>query len=318
MKKESYFKPKIDPKIRETSENSIRDYRKDGVLSLLLDSSLISATQEKNFDIKLVECGEYKQVYFFPHKRHVKDKSKEKGKLDIDLLFRCEENRSRVVEKQEPKAIELKNINRSKFQLQRLVKCNEQDFKTFITLTFSDNVTCIDEANKKFHIWRTKIQSIKKDFKYVCVPEFQKRGAVHYHLMTNLEIDKEYEYFRRGKQNKVKLIIPQEGKNTQYDVKYWPYGFTSIFNLKDINVIGYITKYMTKDIDNRLWGKRRYLYSNNLNKPIEHLIDYNNLNEFKYFINNMTNLELVFEQKYIDYFDDEVIFKEYKTVDTKL
>ena len=37
--------------------------------------------------------------------------------------------------------------------------------------------------------------------------------------------------------------------------------------MKDINIIGYLSKYMTKDIDNRLFGKRRYLYSQNLVKP---------------------------------------------------
>lgn len=50
--------------------------------------------------------------------------------------------------------IELKNILRSKFQLQRLVKSNEDIFKTFITLTFADNIQDIAKANKCFKNWR--------------------------------------------------------------------------------------------------------------------------------------------------------------------
>lgn len=137
--------------------------------------------------------------------------------------------------------IEQKNIDRSKFQLQRLIKANEKEFKTFITLTFSDNVKDIKKANEKFNSWRTKIKSIYNDFRYVCVPEFQKRGAVHYHLLTNLEINKEYFYIRRNKQTKVKLILPQLNKKCQYDVKYWSNGFTSVFSMKNINVVGFLS-----------------------------------------------------------------------------
>ena len=136
-------------------------------------------------------------------KKELKLNDDKKNKIiDVDFLFK-EENHSR---RHELNTIEYKNIMRSKFQLQRLVKSNEDIFKTFITLTFEENLKDIDVANQKFKSWRTKIKSIFKDFKYICVPEFQKRGAVHYHLLTNLEIDKIYTYVRLKKECETKLV----------------------------------------------------------------------------------------------------------------
>ena len=141
---------------------------------------------------------------------------------------------------------------------------NESDFKSFITLTFAENVTDINEANKKFDIWRTKITKVLKDknisFKYLGVPEFQNRGAVHYHLLTNLEVNGDY-------------LTLQHGKENMYDVKYWKYGFSSAFDIMrntddNFNIALYICKYLYKDIDNRLFGRNKCLKSNNLKKPL--------------------------------------------------
>lgn len=275
-------------------------------VALLLDSSLISPTQEFKYDLKLVECGDYVQVYYFENTK--KKKEKKEKEIDIDNLYKSEETYKR---RTELKTIEFKNINRSKFQLQRIVKANEDVFKTFITLTFADNIKNIEVANKKFDIWRTKIKSIYKDFQYVCVPEFQKRGAVHYHLLTNLEINKIYQYTRRNKDLEVQLIIPQENKKTQYDVKYWSYGYTSVFPMEDINVVGYISKYMTKDIDNRLYGKRRYLYSQSLKVPKECFIE----KDSKHLLNLLMlieNSDVTYKKSYLDYYGDEIQFIEYK------
>jgi len=271
----------------------------------LLDSSLIFPTHFK-YDMKIIECGEYIQAYFF---ENIKTKNKkEKKEIDVDNLYKNEETYKK---RNDLKVIEFKNINRSKFQLQRIVKANEDIFKTFITLTFADNIKDIDVANKKFDIWRTKIKSIYKDFQYVCVPEFQKRGAVHYHLLTNLEINKVYQYVRRNKQLEAQLIIQQENSNNQYDVKYWSYGYSSVFTMKDINVVGYISKYMTKDIDNRLYGKRRYLCSHTLKVPHEFFLEKES-KDLIYFLNKMGDSEIMYSKQYLDYYGSGVRFVEYK------
>jgi len=276
---------------------------RESVMSPLLDSSLIIPTKitgNKKYNFKLVICGDYLQLYKFNKDKLKKDINLEKDKeknIDINYLFK-EANYSR---KEDKKIIEYKNIMRSKFQLQRLVKSNENVFKTFITLTFKENIKDIKYANKKFDIWRTKIKSTKKDFLYVCVPEFQKRGAIHYHLLTNLDI----------KENP-NLIIPQNNKKNQYDVKYWSYGFTSVFAMQDINVVGYISKYMTKDIDNRLWGHRRYLSSRDLIQPIETYLDLDNDLDFVYLLEKISETNITYKNQYLDYFGDTIDFIEYK------
>lgn len=307
-----------EERIHELRES--RDYKKrtrgKTLESLLLDSSLISPTNQKNYNVKILKCGNYIQVYEYNYHLSRKDKNFEKKRdikiLDIDNLFLSEEG----IKETNPKYIEKKNVDRSKFSLQRLVKSNINLFKTFITLTFEENICDIETANKKFDIWRTKIKSIKKDFAYICVPEFQKRGAVHYHLLTNLDIS----------QN-LNLIIPQEKftykqlkqmsvkeRSKCYDVKYWSYGFTSVFECKDINVVGYMSKYMTKDIDNRLYGKRRYLYSQNLNKPEEYVLDIeNDGNDFMKMLYLIQDGNECYTHEYYDYFGNKVQFKEYIT-----
>lgn len=305
----------------------VNDGVRECVALSLLDSSLISATQNK-YQSKIICCGDYIQVYYFNKTKTKKDKNlslKDKNKkkiIDPDFLFK-QENYST---KNELKTIEFKNIMRSKFQLQRLVKSNEHDFVTFITLTFHENITNISNANNKFKSWRTKIKDIYPNFKYVCVPEFQKRGAVHYHLLTNLEIDKIYKYVRRGKEKETKLIKPQEEFSLEqisnmsiekrkkcYDVSYWQHGYTSVYPIKSTEVVGYMTKYMTKDIDNRLFGHHRYLNSKNLKMPRELYLnnEYNGTDFLNLFYVENT-YKKVFENSYLDYEGDQINFIEYK------
>lgn len=280
--------------------------RKENLFSLLLDSSLITATNRVEYDMKIIECGDYIQVYKFRRKK-IKDNSlelledKKKKIIEEDLLYKPD-NFSR---RKELGVIEYKNIMRSKFQLERLIKANESIFKTFVTLTFAENLGDIDYANKKFHIWQTYMKRLKKDFSYVCVPEYQKRGAVHYHLLTNLDIDKNPD-----------IIIPQKKDNkilkNRYDVKGWSYGFTRVDRLKDINVISYLSKYMTKDCDNRLYGHRRYLNSTNLIKPHESYLDLSDIKHFEYLEKILKNKNIDYQNQYLDYFGDEVDFFEFK------
>jgi len=274
------------------NDKTLKDY--------LLDSSLISRTNKKKYHIKIVECSDYVYVYKYEFKTK-KDKNLErmnKKKIDFDYLFK-KENFSK---KQELKTIEYKNILRSKFGLQRLVKANEKEFKTFITLTFAENITDLDYANYCFNIFCKQVRRLKPDFKYVCVPEFQRRGAVHYHLLTNLDIN-----------NDVNIIIPQKDTNNQYDVRFWKHGFTSVFPLYNINVVGYISKYMTKDIDNRLFGRKRYFYSQNLKRPKEYLIDLDS-DDFLIMLELISDKEEVFKNTYLTKSGEAVFFTEYKKI----
>lgn len=321
-------KPIITFEQRERAEREEEQYWNDyfdkakHLGALLLDSSLITPSKTEIYDTKIVKCGNYIQVYKYQRKKEKNKKGIEKEKesrvlynilnVDTDDLKKIDKKEKEENKKEiKLKKIEEKNIFRSKFQLQRIVKSNEDIFKTFITLTFAnfqkikidnkelfywlcpnlkiqvkqiiikdnkyqlivnknefnkkiENFTSIKKANEKFDNWRSNLKKrLKNDFKYVCVPEFQKNGTVHYHLLTNID----YTDFNLLSKDELKIFKPFKGWHIFRTVNSWKYGYSDVQNIKDMNVVGYISKYMTKDIDNRLFGHRRYLYSQGLKKP---------------------------------------------------
>lgn len=307
-------------------ENIVRDETELGVkhpATFLLDSSLITASDFKTYSHKIIDCGKYIQVYTFDETKQKKiskhekivHREKKKAKFFVNekqcpVFEYIKQKRLKKIKNEKYKTIDIKNINRSKMELQRLVKTNEDDFKTFITLTFEQNIVDIDEANKKFHNWRSYIKKVKSDFKYVCVPEFQKRGAVHYHLLTNID----YTDFSLLSKDEMRIYKPKKGFQIFKTLNSWSYGFSNVQDMKDINVVGYITKYMTKDIDNRLWGHRRYLYSQNLKKPSVSYLDLETTNiiDFLTYHDKIKNYDEKVKSVYADKFGQVIEFQEFK------
>ena len=120
----------------------------------------------------------------------------------------------------------------------------------FITLTFGKNVTDIKIANiefKKF-IQRLRNNPEYSFFKYLTVIQFQERGVVHYHMLSDLPYIPKYKL-----------------------AKIWGKGFIKINDIKNVDNVGaYIIGYMNKKIDDkRLLGNKAYLISKKLNKAKE-------------------------------------------------
>lgn len=273
--------------------------------ALLLDSSLISEYKDVErrviYDVKIINCGDTYQIYKFDNTRS-KENKRDRDSLpklnikdiDVDNLYK----ESRV---EQVKSIALSNAIRSNLNCQRLCKANRDSWESFITLTFKENITDIAYANRIFHAWVVNVRKIKKDFKYVAVPEFQKRGAVHYHVLSNL-----------GK-NDSGIIMPQKSRTektkditTLFDVKYWSRGFARVDFIKSDykKIYSYICKYMTKDIDNKLFGKHRYLSSQNINKPREEYLDLTNEKDLNYFNKIMNNSSIDYCSQYKDIYTD--------------
>jgi len=289
----------------------------------ILDSKHISPTIynsiNKKYNIKLIECGNYIQLYMYETKKIKKQKDKDidfelkKNKINsmFDKKIKNNNDSKNIINK-----IEQRSIIRSKLECQRLAKANDKEWETFITLTFEENITDIDSANKKFRYFIDKVRRVEKDFKYVCIPEFQKRGAVHYHLLTNIPINSKI----IPKRKKLKLWSKETKSYKEleyYEIKYWNQGFSSAEPIKENQkkIIGYISKYMTKDIDKRLFGKHRYFYSQNLNNPRENFIDTENAEEYKYYIKKIQDIDLIYQNEYLNPYDNtKVLFLEfYKT-----
>lgn len=182
-------------------------------------------------------------------------KNKQKEKVD-----RKEERRLQTLR-------DAKNTGR------RLALNNFDSSSLFVTLTYAKNMENINEADKDFAEF---IQLLNEDFgkkhKYFAVREFQDRGAIHYHMLIDLNItwdrdDKERReyferlvheiYWRHGWVDLKRLDYYEEGKKKR-----------KMYNEEGTvdNVGAYIVKYMDID-DVRLKGHKAYLTSAGLERP---------------------------------------------------
>lgn len=280
----------------------------------LLDSKHITPTNKKLYNIKLVECGDYIQIYFYNSKKLKSVKENDEFNLiKKNISNNCENNDNNKIFLNDEnnsidKNIEMRSIIRSKLQCQRIAKANMKEWKSFITLTFGDNITNVKLANKQFQYYRDKVKRVKKDFKYLCIPEFQKRGAVHYHLLTNIPCNSNL-IPKRILKNLYNPINNTWKKLNYYDLKYWNNGFSSaeIITGEVKKIIGYIAKYMTKNIDNRLFNHHRYFYSQNLQKPKESFINIDKKIEKEYLTKKLKNKTIIYENDYLNPLTNEII-----------
>lgn len=178
------------------------------------------------------------------------------------------------------------SLRRTRARITRLINSNE-DMKTFITLTFKENITDLFEANEIFKKFIKRLKWQFPKLKYLAVPEFQKRGAVHYHLLINVD------YIENEKLAEI-----------------WGQGFVMINKVRHVNNLGlYISKYICKDLfDVRYFGMRKILCSKNLEQP---MIMTALKDIIKFF--NPASLKLLFEKKYISDWLGRIRYRLYAT-----
>ena len=171
--------------------------------------------------------------------------------------------------------IEKKNLIRTRDQLIAYASENEALWASFVTLTFRENLTDLTEANRCFENWVRQVRRDRPEFAYLCVPEFQKRGAVHYHLLTNLECG---DYFPQ--REPLRTWNPEKKKaymQEYYDLPHWPHGYSNAQDLAcmddSFNCALYVTKYLFKDVDQRLFGRKKIMKSQNLRRPTKYYLN---------------------------------------------
>lgn len=125
---------------------------------------------------------------------------------------------------------------------------------SFLTLTFATNA----DLNTGLQCFREFIALAKKEFgdgfSHITVPEFQKRGAVHFHCLCWGIADKYVENERY----------------TRYIQSIWARGYVDIIPTDGSpKLASYLSKYMQKALqDERLYGRRAYYYSRNTLRPM--------------------------------------------------
>jgi len=171
---------------------------------------------------------------------------------DMAVIRKDREKRS-----QSQKVRTKENARRSMLAFKRLVASNLSEFDrpVFITLTYAENIEDLKLARKDFNSFATSlVYHFGKAVKYVCVPEFQKRGAVHFHtLFWGLP-----------------SVVVGEERHTRFLAGIWNRGFLDVCATDgNIKIAGYVAKYMEKSfLDERLKGMRAWTCSRNMLKPV--------------------------------------------------
>ena len=190
-------------------------------------------TQKVIISGKYVEVLKYSKNVWKDYKK-IKDLEKEPQQLDMFEQKRLKGARAKS------------SINRTRTELRRLINSNPQ-LNKFLTLTFAENINDIKIGNHIFNQFIKRLVYQYPEFEYVAVIEFQKRGAIHYHLLCHL---------------------PYTENSTIR--KIWRQGHITIRRIKEGDNLGaYLSKYLGKEMDERLFGKKKYFRSQNLKQPIE-------------------------------------------------
>jgi hypothetical protein len=186
-----------------------------------------------------------------PYISNSKDKNDDYDPFDFEKT-KLEPLEDRTEKRRQQTVRDARNTTR------RLALMNFNDNDKFITLTYKKNMRDIEQADKDFKnfIKRFKYKFDLKNFKYLAVREFQKRGAIHYHFICNWDI---------------KLKTEDEIKNYERILgkDIWKHGFVDIKQMNNIDNVGaYIIKYMTKNVAVEFFkGKKIYLCSQGLDRP---------------------------------------------------
>lgn len=148
------------------------------------------------------------------------------------------------------------NSRRASMVFRRLVSANLNGVTNplLLTLTYKDNETSLKTGYKDFGSF---IQALRykfgKQFRYIAVPEFQKRGAVHFHaLFWDLP-----------------NTIFETERQTRLVAELWGKGYVFMKETDgNQKLSSYLTKYMSKSfVDYRLMNQKAYVRSRNLIKP---------------------------------------------------
>ena len=166
--------------------------------------------------------------------------------------------------------------------------CGRAFKPVFYTINFH-KILPLDYCHREFKLFIKKLNyHFKLDLKYLAVVEYQKRGAVHYHMVL---FNMPYISFK------------------ELD-KYWCHnGTCTIKLLRDtVGMADYITKELSKTFKyNELDNRKKYFCSKNLLKPVIEYsenkikVELNSMGEHKIFKNKNYNTKFLGEVSQVQY-----------------
>lgn len=205
---------------------------------------------------KLIAYGNKVEIY-----EYEKNLPERLGKNEIRNESRVRDEgmasgRNDAMRREERRGKRLDNARRATMAFRRLVASNlgKPPNPILITLTYAENIEDIKRGYKDF---RSFIQRLRDkfgpSFRYIAVPEFQRRGAIHYHaLFWGLPPD-----------------IYERERETRLVASLWAVGFVFIKQTDgDDRLSTYLSKYMSKAfLDERLSNQKAYTSSRNCLRP---------------------------------------------------
>lgn len=221
------------------------------------------------YNVKIIETPTSIEIWEYLDKPviyTVKTEKEKKKELDIQE-YKEEKTASEYYDALKRKQKHYENM---RWVIARIIDCNFDDNTKFMTLTFKENIDDVAYTNYEFNKFIKRLNfylynSKKQQLKYLAVWEKQKRGAIHYHVIFF-----DFPYIKHEDLQKV-----------------WGHGFIKI-NKVDVdskdNRGRYVSKYFSKNIDERDYKQKTFFKSQNLKMPqidylkIEGCLDFSNDN----------------------------------------
>lgn len=174
------------------------------------------------------------------------------------------------------------SLRRARQNFFRLVGANlvGDDYPAFFTFTMLE-VVGIEEGYRRFNEFVRRFRSVfGSKPKYIAVPEFQERGAVHFHVLvwglSSYEILKSIGAHKKKVRRRIAewLVDNKFGiddVSPDYRIQnLWGHGFVDCIPTDGSpRLAGYFAKYMYKSMqDERLLGKKAYSASRNILRSV--------------------------------------------------
>lgn len=127
----------------------------------------------------------------------------------------------------------------------------------FLTLTFADNVTYIQEASRRFDILRKQVLNVRYK-SYIRVIERTKKGRIHFHVLVALNADIRTDFDFEGIANcdyrSANQALRDEWAFWRKNAKIYGFGRTELLPIKSTSegISRYVGKYIGKHMESRL------------------------------------------------------------------
>lgn len=192
--------------------------------------------------IKFIESGGILEVYEYENEvsKHTKNKRKSRFQRGIVKIG----------------YIRPSNARRRTLAFTRLVRANlsGEERPVLLTLTHA-NIPSYERAIENITLFFKRLRAYcGRSFRYIAVPEFQKRGSIHFHAIV-WGIDR---------------VITDNEQQNRYLQNIWQRGYLDcIITDGSPKLASYLSKYLSKGLlSQRIGSKKGYFCSRNIMRPV--------------------------------------------------